>query len=35
MMKGICAQCLQPHTDPATGKTTWVFSELKKERSFV
>jgi len=26
MMKEICAQCLQMHTDPATGKTTWVFS---------
>ena len=22
MMKEICAQCLQPHVDPATGKTT-------------
>ncbi len=22
MMKEICAQCLQPHRDPATGKVT-------------
>ncbi|WP_404363992.1 FAD-dependent oxidoreductase [Corallococcus coralloides] len=26
MMKEICAQCLQRHVDPATGKETWVFS---------
>jgi NADPH-dependent glutamate synthase beta subunit-like oxidoreductase/NAD(P)H-flavin reductase len=26
MMKEICAQCLQPHVDPDTGKTTYVFS---------
>jgi len=26
MMKGICAQCLQTHHDPATGKETIVFS---------
>ncbi|HEX7667845.1 MAG TPA: hypothetical protein VF407_25135, partial [Polyangiaceae bacterium] len=26
MMKEICAQCLQKHTDPETGKTTVVFS---------
>ncbi len=26
MMKEICAQCLQPHVDPATGKTSYVFS---------
>ncbi|MFN4283206.1 MAG: FAD-dependent oxidoreductase [Alphaproteobacteria bacterium] len=26
MMKEICAQCLQPHTDPVTGKTTVVFT---------
>jgi NADPH-dependent glutamate synthase beta subunit-like oxidoreductase/NAD(P)H-flavin reductase len=26
MMKEICAQCLQPHRDPATGKITYVFS---------
>jgi len=26
MMKEVCAQCLQPHKDPATGKVTYVFS---------
>ena len=26
MMKEICAQCLQPQTDPATGRTRYVFS---------
>jgi len=26
MMKEICAQCLQPQRDPATGKVTYVFS---------
>ncbi|MBS0424461.1 MAG: FAD-dependent oxidoreductase [Proteobacteria bacterium] len=26
MMKEICAQCLQPHEDPETGKITYVFS---------
>ena len=26
MMKEICAQCLQVHKDPATGKETTVFS---------
>ncbi|WP_164012962.1 FAD-dependent oxidoreductase [Pyxidicoccus trucidator] len=26
MMKEICAQCLQRHVDPLTGKETWVFS---------
>jgi hypothetical protein len=26
MMKEICAQCLQTHVDPATGKRTVVFS---------
>src|SRR5262249_25475674 len=26
MMKEICAQCLQPHVDPQTGKTSYVFS---------
>jgi len=26
MMKGICAQCLQTHHDPATGRETMVFS---------
>ncbi|TAK43511.1 MAG: pyridine nucleotide-disulfide oxidoreductase [Betaproteobacteria bacterium] len=26
MMKEICAQCLQPHRDPASGETSYVFS---------
>ncbi|MSQ69667.1 MAG: pyridine nucleotide-disulfide oxidoreductase [Betaproteobacteria bacterium] len=26
MMKEICAQCLQPHRDPETGRVTYVFS---------
>ena len=26
MMKEICAQCLQPQVDPATGRTRYVFS---------
>jgi NADPH-dependent glutamate synthase beta subunit-like oxidoreductase/NAD(P)H-flavin reductase len=26
MMKEICAQCLQPHRDPVTGKVSYVFS---------
>lgn len=26
MMKEVCAQCLQPHVDPATGETSFVFS---------
>ncbi|MGH8703931.1 MAG: hypothetical protein ACREUO_00775, partial [Burkholderiales bacterium] len=26
MMKEICAQCLQPHRDPETGETSYVFS---------
>jgi NADPH-dependent glutamate synthase beta subunit-like oxidoreductase/NAD(P)H-flavin reductase len=26
MLKEICAQCLQPHRDPHTGKRTYVFS---------
>jgi hypothetical protein len=26
MLKEICAQCLQPHRDPRTGKRTYVFS---------
>jgi NADPH-dependent glutamate synthase beta subunit-like oxidoreductase/NAD(P)H-flavin reductase len=32
MMKEICAQCLQPHTDPATGKTTYVFSCFNQDQ---
>src|SRR5207244_5443267 len=30
MMKEICAQCLQPHVDPQTGKTSYVFSCLTR-----
>jgi hypothetical protein len=26
MMKEVCAQCLQKHVDPATGKETIIFS---------
>ncbi|HXC49432.1 MAG TPA: FAD-dependent oxidoreductase [Candidatus Limnocylindrales bacterium] len=32
MMKEICAQCLQPHRDPATGKTTYVFSCFNQDQ---
>ncbi|HEX6297125.1 MAG TPA: FAD-dependent oxidoreductase [Burkholderiales bacterium] len=32
MMKEICAQCLQPHLDPATGKTTYVFSCFNQDQ---
>jgi NADPH-dependent glutamate synthase beta subunit-like oxidoreductase/NAD(P)H-flavin reductase len=32
MMKEICAQCLQPHHDPATGKTTYVFSCFNQDQ---
>ena len=32
MMKEICAQCLQPQTDPATGKTTYVFSCFNQDQ---
>lgn len=32
MMKEICAQCLQPHTDPATGVTTYVFSCFNQDQ---
>jgi NADPH-dependent glutamate synthase beta subunit-like oxidoreductase/NAD(P)H-flavin reductase len=32
MMKEICAQCLQPHIDPATGKTTYVFSCFNQDQ---
>jgi hypothetical protein len=31
-MKEICAQCLQPHVDPATGKTTYVFSCFNQDQ---
>lgn len=32
MMKEICAQCLQPHTDPVTGEHTVVFSCFNQDQ---
>ena len=32
MMKEICAQCLQPQVDRATGKTTYVFSCFNQDQ---
>ena len=32
MMKEICAQCLQPHVDPETGATTYVFSCFNQDQ---
>jgi len=32
MMKEICAQCLQPHIDPKTGETTYVFSCFNQDQ---
>ncbi|MBV8032593.1 MAG: FAD-dependent oxidoreductase [Betaproteobacteria bacterium] len=32
MMKEICAQCLQPHVDPATSKTSYVFSCFNQDQ---
>ncbi len=32
MMKEICAQCLQPHIDPETGKTSYVFSCFNQDQ---
>ena len=32
MMKEICAQCLQPHRDPLTGETSWVFSCVNQDQ---
>jgi hypothetical protein len=32
MMKEICAQCLQPQRDPATGKTRHVFSCFNQDQ---
>jgi hypothetical protein len=32
MMKEICAQCLQPHVDPATGQTSYVFSCFNQDQ---
>lgn len=33
MMKEICAQCLQLHRDPVTGKETYVFSCFNQDQS--
>jgi NADPH-dependent glutamate synthase beta subunit-like oxidoreductase/NAD(P)H-flavin reductase len=33
MMKEICAQCLQPHHDSATGKLSYVFSCFNQDQS--
>jgi NAD(P)H-flavin reductase len=33
MMKEICAQCLQPHVDPATGRTSYVFSCFNQDQA--
>ncbi|MBB4284574.1 FAD-dependent oxidoreductase [Roseospira goensis] len=33
MMKEICAQCLQPHVDPVTGRQTIVFSCFNQDQS--
>jgi len=32
MMKEICAQCLQVHRDPATGRTRYVFSCFNQDQ---
>ena len=32
MMKEICAQCLQPQRDPATGKLSYVFSCFNQDQ---
>lgn len=32
MMKEICAQCLQQHIDPATGKTSYVYSCFNQDQ---
>ena len=32
LMKEICAQCLQPHHDPATGLTSYVFSCFNQDQ---
>jgi NAD(P)H-flavin reductase/NADPH-dependent glutamate synthase beta subunit-like oxidoreductase len=32
MMKEICAQCLQKHVDPQTGKPFWVFSCFNQDQ---
>ena len=33
MMKEICAQCLQPQRDPATGRVSYVFSCFNQDQS--
>jgi NADPH-dependent glutamate synthase beta subunit-like oxidoreductase/NAD(P)H-flavin reductase len=33
MMKEICAQCLQPHRDPATGRESYVFSCFNQDQA--
>ena len=33
MMKEVCAQCLQPHTDPVTGVRTIVFSCFNQDQA--
>jgi NAD(P)H-flavin reductase len=33
MMKEICAHCLQPQVDPATGKTSYVFSCFNQDQA--
>ncbi|MCW5625354.1 MAG: FAD-dependent oxidoreductase [Burkholderiales bacterium] len=32
MMKEVCAQCLQPHVDPATGERSYVFSCFNQDQ---
>jgi hypothetical protein len=32
MMKEVCAQCLQRHTDPVTGKESFVFSCFNQDQ---
>jgi hypothetical protein len=32
MMKEVCAQCLQPHRDPKTGRITYVFSCFNQDQ---
>jgi len=33
MMKEICAQCLQPHRDPVSGETSYVFSCFNQDQA--
>jgi hypothetical protein len=33
MMKEVCAQCLQPHVDPATGERSVVFSCFNQDQA--